>query len=66
MTDKGIEMVYSTIITEVNVSVTVGMSITMGEMFTTVDKMSATVGEICATVEKSNMFYVEISMHTSA
>ena len=36
--------------TEMNVSATVGMSATVGEMSATVGEMSATVGEMSATV----------------
>ena len=37
--------IYPRIITEVNVSATMGMSATVGEMSATVGGMSATVGE---------------------
>ena len=38
--------------TEMNVSITMGMSATVGEMSATVREMSATVGEMSATVGK--------------
>ena len=41
--------------TKVNVSATVGMSATVGEMSATVGEMSATVGEMSETVGKLNM-----------
>ena len=47
--------IYPTIMTKVNVSATVGMSATVGEMSATVGEMSATVGEMSATVEKLNL-----------
>ena len=43
-----IHIIYTRIMTKVNVSATAGMSVTVGEM-------SATVGEMSATVGKSNM-----------
>ena len=54
--------IYPRIMTEMNVSATVGMSatvgemsVTVGEMYVTVGGMCATVGEISATVGKLNM-----------
>ena len=47
--------------TKVNVSATVGMSATVGEMSATVGEMSVTVGEMSAKVGKLNMF-LEIFM----
>ena len=55
--------IYARIMTEVNVSTTVGMFATVGEMSATVGEMSVTVvecpqqcmGEMSATVEKLNM-----------
>ena len=41
--------------TKVNVSATVGMSATVGEMFATVGEMSVTVREMSATMGKCNM-----------
>ena len=38
--------IYPRVMTEVNVSATVGMSTTMGEMSATVGEISATVGEL--------------------
>ena len=47
--------IYPSIMTEVNVSATVGMSAAVGVMSATVGEMSVTVGEMSATVEKLNM-----------
>ena len=47
--------IYPTIMMKVNVSATVGMSATEGEMSATVGELSATVDEMSATVEKLNM-----------
>ena len=50
-----IDYIYPRIMTEVNVSATVGMSVTVGEMSATVGEMSAIAGEMSATVGKLNM-----------
>ena len=42
--------IYPRTMTEMNVSATVGMSATVGEMSATVSEMSATVSEMSATV----------------
>ena len=48
--------IYPTIITEVNVSATVGMSATVEELSATVEELSATVEELSMTVENLTMF----------
>ena len=62
-------LVYYRITTEVNVSATVGMSVTVGEISATVGEMSTTVGEMSATVGKIEYrvgnLKVEIVIHDS-
>ena len=53
--------IYPTIMTKVNVSATVGMSATVGEMSATVGEMSATVDEMSATVGEMSATVDEMS-----
>ena len=53
--------IYPTIMTKVNVSATVGMAATVGEMSATVEEMSATVEEMSATVGEMSATVDEMS-----
>ena len=54
--------IYPTIMTKVNVSATVGMSATVGEMSATMGEMSATVGEMSATVDEMSATVEKLNM----